>query len=247
MITNPGTSISCRHLSKRFPVRTAVEHIDLEIRPGEAVAIVGRSGCGKSTLLRLLSGLEAPSSGSIHVNGRLLEGINARARVMFQDACLFPWKRLTANVVLGLPSAQHHEGPRALRRVGLEGRERDWPHVLSGGQRQRVSLARALASQPELLLLDEPLGALDALTRLDMQRLIEELWTQQRFTLVLVTHDVDEAVALADRVLVMDRGIWTSSHAVDLERPRDRTCAAFIDLKRRVLASVMGGSVVPAS
>ena len=237
--TSSTINVSCRGVTKRFPSRVALAGIDLDVPQGQALAIVGRSGCGKSTLLRLISGLDTPTTGTIAIDGEHLRGINSKARVMFQDACLFPWKRLQANVMLGLTEYALELSSKALERVGLAGRAADWPNMISGGQRQRVSLARALASQPELLLLDEPLGALDALTRLDMQRLIESVWTQQCFTMILITHDVEEAVALADRVMVMDHGRWVSSHDVPLERPRDRDSAAFIDIKRAVLQSVM--------
>jgi sulfonate transport system ATP-binding protein len=236
-------AVSCSQVSKRFGPATVLPALDLTIAPGQSVAIVGRSGCGKSTLLRLITGLEAVTGGHIIIDGEALTGLNPKARVMFQDACLMPWKRVRANVALGLRAADHDRSDWALAQVGLADRAHDWPRTLSGGQRQRISLARALASRPGLLLLDEPLGALDALTRLDMQRLIESLWTQQGFTLILVTHDVDEAVALADRVLVMDQGRWTADFAIDLPRPRNRSSQDFIAHRERVLAAVMTRSV----
>jgi sulfonate transport system ATP-binding protein len=193
------------------------------------VAIVGRSGSGKSTLLRLIAGLEKPSSGGILIEDEPLgAGINPRARLMFQDAALLPWLSVLENVELATPRGPDRRriAREALEHVGLGAREREWPLVLSGGQRQRV----ALASAAELILFDEPLGALDALTRLEMQNLIERLWLESRFSAVLVTHDVEEAVALADRVLVMEGGRLTFETAVGLERPRTRADRAFVDL-----------------
>jgi len=239
-----ASRVHCRQVVKIFANAraTVLGGIDLELAPGEAVAIIGRSGCGKSTLLRLIAGLDQPTSGTICIDGGRLLGLNTKARVMFQDAALFPWKRVVDNVAIGLLHAPAGErralAMAALASVGLADRAHDWPSVLSGGQRQRVSLARALATRPELLLLDEPLGALDALTRLDMQGLIESLWHQAGTALVLVTHDVDEAVVLADRVLVMDHGQWTADIAVDLPRPRDRTSSAFLAARNRLLAAV---------
>jgi sulfonate transport system ATP-binding protein len=191
-------------VEKQFGAKIVLDRINLEIAQGELLAIVGRSGCGKSTLLRLLVGLESANEGSIKIEGNTVRGPNRKARLMFQDAALLPWQTVLANVALaaGRTGDGQKEAPRALQLVGLEQRAQDWPSILSGGQRQRVALARALASKASVLLLDEPLGALDALTRLEMQRLIEEIWLREKFTGILVTHDVEEAVALADRTLV---------------------------------------------
>jgi sulfonate transport system ATP-binding protein len=204
--------------------------IDLEMPSGQFVAIVGRSGCGKSTLLRLLAGLDTPSAGHIGIGSDdstpdKTGAPDQHVRLMFQDPRLLPWARVGRNVEVGLTRAANAPMRRrlaheALARVGLADRADDWPTVLSGGQQQRVALARALVSRPWLLALDEPLGALDALTRLGMQELIEEVWRAQRFTAVLVTHDVTEAVMLADRVLVLEDGRITADVAVDLPRPR---------------------------
>jgi sulfonate transport system ATP-binding protein len=196
-MTTTGTHIVIRRLAKRFGAREVLRETQLAVTPGEFVAIVGRSGCGKSTLLRLLAGLDQPSAGSIALDGEALQGLRADTRVMFQDARLLPWKRVIDNVTLGLPPSQRARGLEVLAQVGLADRAGDWPARLSGGQRQRVSLARALVHRPRLLLLDEPLGALDALTRIEMQQLIERLWREHGFTALLVTHDVQEAVALA--------------------------------------------------
>jgi sulfonate transport system ATP-binding protein len=239
-----GSFLKVENVCKRFGANSALSPVSLQLVRGEVVAIVGRSGSGKSTLLRLIAGLDAPSSGQIFIEGQpLRSGINSRARLMFQDAALLPWLSVFENVLLATRrGTDRQQVARAtLEHVGLADREREWPLVLSGGQRQRVALARALASEAELILFDEPLGALDALTRLEMQNLIERLWLESRFTAVLVTHDVEEAVALADRVLVMEGGKLIFETAVDLERPRIRSSSNFIDLKEMVLSQVMQG------
>lgn len=234
-----GTQISVRRLSKSFGQIEVLRDIDLDVAPGEFVAIVGRSGCGKSTLLRLLAGLETPTRGEIDLNGQPLRGLNSIARIMFQDARLLPWRRVLDNVTLGLKHNGRQRGVWALQQVGLGDRLQDWTTILSGGQRQRVALARALASQPSLLLLDEPLGALDALTRIEMQQLIQTLWQEQKFTAILVTHDVEEAVYLADRVIVIDRGSIDLNLAIDLPYPRDSGSPAFAEFKGKVLDRIL--------
>jgi sulfonate transport system ATP-binding protein len=236
--------LNVENVSKNFGANRALNPVSFQIGRGEVVAIVGRSGSGKSTLLRLIAGLDEPTTGRIFIDDEPLRpGINPRARLMFQDAALLPWLSVLENVLLATPrgSDRRQVARAALAHVGLAAREREWPLVLSGGQRQRVALARALASAAELILFDEPLGALDALTRLEMQNLIERLWSESRFSAVLVTHDVEEAVALADRVLVMEGGKRIFETAVDLERPRARSGRDFIDLKESVLAQVMHG------
>lgn len=242
-----GTQVSLRGLGKRFGDKGVLHGLDLELQAGTFVAVVGRSGCGKSTLLRLIAGLSEPTSGEVRIDGRPLHGLNEGCRVMFQDARLLPWKRALDNVGLGL---RGDWGPRAralLAQVGLEGRERDWPTRFSGGERQRIALARALISEPSLLLLDEPLGALDALTRIEMQGLLEALWERRGFTALLITHDVEEAVALADRVLLLEAGAVTLDRKVALPRPRDRSTPAFAALKGDILAHVMGEPRVRAA
>jgi sulfonate transport system ATP-binding protein len=205
--------VKVRGLARRFTLRGVLNGVDLDIRRGEFVALLGRSGSGKSTLLRALADLdhEAQGSGIIVVPERLA--------VVFQDARLLPWKRVLDNVVLGLKGSRARErGLRALDEVELAGRAGSWPYELSGGEQQRVALARSLAREPELLLADEPFGALDALTRLRMHALLRRLSAIHKPAVLLVTHDVDEAVALADRVVVLADGRL----AADLAVPRGR-------------------------
>jgi sulfonate transport system ATP-binding protein len=230
-----GAAIRLVGLHKSFGGRAVLRGLSLAIEEGEFVAIVGRSGCGKSTLLRLLAGLDQPSDGETIVGGESVSGRVGEARLMFQDARLLPWRRVLDNVGIGLADDWRTKSYDALNSVGLDDRAGDWPAILSGGQRQRVALARALVSRPKLLLLDEPFGALDALTRLDMQSLVEAVWLEHKFTAVLVTHDVAEAVALADRVILLDDGIVALDLPVTLDRPRRRRDAKASALEAALL------------
>jgi sulfonate transport system ATP-binding protein len=240
--TAAAVAVRTHALSKEFGGRLVLHSLDFRVDPGELVAVVGKSGCGKSTLLRLICGLEKPSSGWVEVGGERLTGLSRHARLMFQDAALLPWKSVQANVALAAPRNRLRDqvAKDALQHVGLQDRAQEWPSILSGGQRQRVALARALANNANLLLLDEPLGALDALTRLEMQTLIERLWLERRFSAILVTHDVEEAVALADRILLMEGGRVTFETVVSLDRPRDRGSAEFTALKEAILERILG-------
>lgn len=202
MATDAGAlTVRTERLTRRFGSRTVLDSVDLDIAPGEFVALLGRSGSGKSTLLRALARIDHD------VDGEGVLHVPANRAVVFQDARLLPWARVLDNVVLGLrePDARQR-GISALAEVGLGGRERAWPNQLSGGEQQRVALARSLVRSPELLLADEPFGALDALTRLRMHELLRVLYERHRPAVLLVTHDVDEAISLADRVLVLDEG-----------------------------------------
>ncbi|HEY9627042.1 MAG TPA: ATP-binding cassette domain-containing protein [Coleofasciculaceae cyanobacterium] len=234
-----GAHLRIQNLGKAFSQFQVLKEINLEITPGEFVAVVGKSGCGKTTLLRLLGGLESPTQGQIEIDGQTLQGLNRNARVMFQDARLLPWRRVLDNVSLGLKTQAAQQAQWALGQVGLGDRAQHWVTQLSGGQRQRVALARALVSQPQLLLLDEPLGALDALTRVGMQNLIENLWKDQQFTALLVTHDVEEAVYLADRVIVIEEGRITLDLPIHLPRPRDVASVPFVELKVQILDRIL--------
>ncbi|WP_454752043.1 ATP-binding cassette domain-containing protein [Cupriavidus necator] len=233
-----GVALQVSQVVKRYDGREVLHNVALDVAPGEFLAIVGRSGCGKSTLLRLVAGLERADAGSIAVDGETGR-TSADVRVMFQDARLLPWKRVLDNVALGLPRERRAEAAEVLAQVGLADRAQAWPARLSGGQRQRVALARALVHHPQLLLLDEPLGALDALTRIEMQGLIEGLWRRLGFTALLVTHDVSEAVALADRILLIEDGRIAMDERVALPRPRERGGAGFAQLEAAVLQRVM--------
>jgi sulfonate transport system ATP-binding protein len=238
-----GIAVSARGVGKRFGDREVLDHVDLDLAAGDFVAIVGKSGCGKSTLLRLVAGLDKASEGSITLDGKPVSGIAEDARIMYQDARLLPWQKVVDNVTLGLrgnKAAVREQGLHALEQVGLADRANEWPGVLSGGQRQRVALARALVHRPRLLLLDEPLGALDALTRIDMQDLIERLWIEHGFTALLVTHDVSEAVALADRVVLVEAGRISLAQPVALPRPRERGDARYAAIEGGVLNRLLG-------
>ena len=236
-----GVSVGIRNVSIAFGERTVLESFDIEISAGEFVAIVGRSGCGKSTLLRSVAGLETPQSGTITLGEVAASGSNGKpdVRVMFQDSRLLPWRRILPNVMLGLEPGLIPQARKVLAQVGLAERANDWPATLSGGQRQRVALARALVHDPNLLLLDEPLGSLDALTRIEMQQLIEDVWRSRGFTAMLVTHDVAEAISLADRVILIEGGRVALDEVVNIPRPRTRGSARFAALEERILDRVL--------
>jgi sulfonate transport system ATP-binding protein len=239
--TPRGLSLTIRNLRKSFGTNEVLRDIDLHVPAGQFVAIVGRSGCGKSTLLRLIAGLESIDVGSVSFGDQLQP---QDVRVMFQEPRLLPWARVLANVEVGLggerklPDAQPR-AENALAEVGLSDKRAQWPAVLSGGQKQRVALARALVGNPRLLAFDEPLGALDALTRISMQRLLGRVWRNQGFTAILVTHDVSEAVALADRVLVIEGGQIAHDIDVDIRRPRQRGSAELARLEGSILDELL--------
>ncbi|MFZ6744876.1 ATP-binding cassette domain-containing protein [Undibacterium sp. JH2W] len=232
-----GTALNLRGIQKSYQGRQVLKSLNLQVAAGEFVAVIGRSGCGKSTLLRLIAGLEQADRGKLEF-GTGNSRQKPDTRVMFQDSRLLPWKTVIANVALGLTGGQA-PARQALEKVALAERADEWPSVLSGGQRQRVALARALVHEPALLLLDEPLGALDALTRIEMQNLIENLWQQRGFTAVLVTHDVQEAIALADRVILIEDGQITLDTRIALPRPRARGNPRFAELEERILQRVL--------
>ncbi|HEA4744960.1 TPA: aliphatic sulfonates ABC transporter ATP-binding protein [Escherichia coli] len=236
---NQSTPLLLNAVSKHYAENIVLNQLDLHIPAGQFVAVVGRSGGGKSTLLRLLAGLETPTAGDVLAGTTPLAEIQEDTRMMFQDARLLPWKSVIDNVGLGLQGQWRDAARRALAAVGLENRAREWPAALSGGQKQRVALARALIHRPGLLLLDEPLGALDALTRLEMQDLIVSLWQEHGFTVLLVTHDVSEAVAMADRVLLIEEGKIGLDLTVDIPRPRRLGSVRLAELEAEVLQRVM--------
>ncbi len=240
-----GLTISVSHLAKRFGDTSVLQDLDLEVPPGQFLAIVGRSGCGKSTLLRILAGLDAASFGQISVGGAKDQaGIAGHARLMFQEPRLLPWASVLQNVEVGLGRDRGRQDGQAraletLGAVGLRPRADEWPSALSGGQKQRVALARALVSRPQFLAFDEPLGALDALTRIEMQALLERVWLAQGFTAVLVTHDVTEALVLADRVVMIEDGQIALDILIDLPRPRRRSGSELAELEEKILKKLI--------
>jgi sulfonate transport system ATP-binding protein len=232
-LTAAPPTVRVEQLVRGFGDRTVLDGLDLQIGDGEFVALLGRSGSGKSTLLRALAGLDRD------VDGSGLVEVPGNASVVFQDARLLPWQRVLANVVLGLrgPDAQER-GRAALAEVGLAGRERAWPNELSGGEQQRVALARSLVTEPELLLADEPFGALDALTRIRMHGLLRGLCARYRPAVLLVTHDVDEAITLADRVVLLDTGRIAVDLIIDLPAPRSHRQSQFLAYRESLLEAL---------
>lgn len=225
-------AVTLDSVTRRFSGRSVLDAVSLALAPGEFVALVGRSGSGKSTLLRAIAGLDDD------VDGEGTISVPDDRSILFQDSRLLPWKTVLENVTLGLRLADAEALGRAiLADVGLAGREHSWPNALSGGEQQRVALARSLVRSPQLLLADEPFGALDALTRLKMHELLFKLVGRQRPTVLLVTHDVDEAIKLADRVLVMDSGRIVDHCRIALPHPRPRD-QRFDDLRSGLLAAL---------
>lgn len=227
---SPGTAVRIRNLKRGFNGRTVLNDVTLDLAPGEFVALIGRSGSGKSTMLRALADLDDDVEGSGTIE------VPENASVLFQDSRLLPWETVLANITLGVRGdAPVERGLAALKAVGLEGRGDDWPNQLSGGEQQRVALARSLVRDPSLLLADEPFGALDALTRIRMHNLLFDLVRIHRPTVLLVTHDVEEALVLADRVLVIGEGRIVLDRKIKLAHPRRRSDAEFEGLRATLL------------
>ena len=237
-----GASVVLRHVTRSFGTKPVLEGIELDVKPGEFIAIVGQSGSGKSTLLRIIAGLDNGFQGSLSIDSA--KGQKTAARIMYQEPRLLPWASVIENVSFGLgPQSTRHQAfaqaRAALDAVGLGDRGGEWPDILSGGQKQRVALARALVSKPDLLVLDEPLGALDALTRIGMQSLLERVWLEQGFTAILVTHDVTEALTLADRVVLIENGRIALDLAIPFDRPRRRGAVQFGELEEHLLTALL--------
>ncbi|MFE5483051.1 ABC transporter ATP-binding protein [Streptomyces sp. NPDC056527] len=231
MATDLHRAVIVQGLTRSFDGRPVIDRLDLTLRAGEFTVLLGHGGCGKSTLLRVLAGLDRDISGTVLVP--------KRRAVAFQEPRLMPWKRVWRNVLLGLPGKPERAvAERALEEVGLSHRSGSWARSLSGGEAQRASLARALVPEPDLLLLDEPFGALDALTRIKAQRLVAEVWQRRGCAVLLVTHDVDEALLLADRAVVMRDGVIAYDTPVPLDRPRSPADPGFAALRCRLLAEL---------
>ena len=239
--------LSLAHLDKVYSNGAhALDDVSLDVEAGEIVALVGGSGCGKTTLLRLVSGLEAPTHGTVSVDGEAISAPHPAVGIVFQEPRLLPWLTVAQNIGFGLehlPASERHDlVEEALLKVGLAGYGPRWPRELSGGQAQRVSIVRALVTKPKVLLMDEPFSALDALTRATLQDHLLALWEASQPTLLLVTHDVEEAAALADRAVVMQPrpGRIFADIPVPLPRPRDRLSPGFVEAKRAILSALDG-------
>ncbi|HEY0285559.1 MAG TPA: ABC transporter ATP-binding protein [Pseudomonas sp.] len=247
----PG-SLQIRGLGKQYAIDgkqlTVLENVNLSVKAGEFVSIVGTSGCGKSSLLRLIVGLETEYSGDILLDGKRIHATSLERGLVFQDHRLFPWKTVEQNIAIALknhPLTKNEKAQRVaehIQLVNLQGFENAYPHQLSGGMAQRAAIARALINKPKLLLLDEPFGALDALTRVHLQRELQRIWVQQRSTMIMVTHDVEEALYLSDRVVVMDARPGRIKHEiqVDLPHPRERNSLYLQRLKDELLTELVG-------
>ena len=244
-----ASSLRLHEVSKSFPApddplarHAALQNVSLSLAAGELVSLVGPSGCGKSTLLRLLAGLDSPDSGEVFIGSGPIKSPGAERGLVFQDPSLFPWLTVRGNIEAGLVARhvlheKRHEVDEFMRLVGLEGFANAYPHHLSGGMAQRVALARALVNHPKALLLDEPLGALDAFTRMRMQDEVLRLWQARGTTMLLVTHDIDEAIYMSNRIVIMTQrpGRIEQTISIALERPRDRSHQDFLRLRGDIL------------
>ncbi len=241
-----AAAITLSGLEKSFGANRVLRGINLHIPAGQFVAVIGKSGCGKSTLLRILMGLDEPTGGDLRFEGADGSETGANARIVFQEPRLLPWLSVADNVAVGLGEGiekrrAREEAKAVLAEVQLAEKAGEWPSRLSGGQRQRVALARALVSRPGILALDEPLGALDALTRISMQQLLNRVWRELGCTTVLVTHDVSEAVHLADRVIVLEEGRIALDLAIPFPHPRRHGNPDLAVLEGRLLSAILGG------
>ena len=235
-----GQSVGIRleNVAKSFGARTVLQDVSLTIDAGQFVAVVGRSGCGKTTLLRMIAGLEGVSAGRLTIDDQPVAARKSDVRLLFQEPRLLPWQRVIANVGIARGTDWRDRAKAALDDVGLGDRAEDWPSVLSGGQRQRVALARALVSQPKALLMDEPFGALDALTRVEMHKLLLRVRADYGFTALLITHDVREAIALADRILVLKDGVIAQDIPLNVPLHLRQSSPRLAHLEKTILAEV---------
>ena len=251
-----GGEISIRHVKKNFQIENqsleVLRDIDLTIEAGDMVSIIGSSGCGKSTLLRLIAGLDHPDEGEITIGGKKVEKPSVDVGVLFQESRLLPWDSTEKNIAFGLPEKFPKEEKKKLvaeymHLVGLDGFEKALPSQLSGGMQKRVAIARTLINRPEVLLLDEPFGALDAFTRMNLQEEVIRIWKQERMTTVLVTHDIDEAIYLGNKVIIMSAkpGVIQKVIRVELPEPRIRTSSDFALLRARVFREFYGEQDLP--
>lgn len=243
-----GGVIEVKNISRTFGQENtgqeiqALDSVSLQVKPGEFISLIGPSGCGKSTLLRLIAGLDNANGGELYLDNELIDGTSYQRGLVFQDPTLFPWLNVHDNVAVGLKARKIYKEKSQdvdeyIKLVGLEGFEKSYPHQLSGGMAQRVALARTLVNHPKVLLLDEPLGALDAFTRINMQDEILRIWQERSTTMVLVTHDIDEAIYMSDRIVIMTArpGRITEIIQVPLGRPRERNHPDFLQLRARIL------------
>ena len=240
--------IQAEHISKifrqddRHKFLTALEDVSLTVHPGEFVAIVGASGCGKSTLLRMIAGLETPTVGQLKMDGALIRGTSEKRGLVFQDHSLYPWLTVWDNITFGLKSLHRYKekknlAKQLLEQVGLAEFKNSYPNQLSGGMSQRIALVRALVTEPDVLLLDEPLGALDAFTRMNIQDALIDLWKARGTTMILITHDVDEAIYLAQRVIIMSPhpGKIQDEIPIEMSYPRERSHSQFVVYRNAIL------------
>lgn len=248
-----SNEVRFENVDKVFPLDgeylEVLDAINLNIKSGEFISIVGNSGCGKSTLLKMLVGLDSPTKGKIVVGDRVVSEPRADVGMVFQEARLFPWLSIEKNISFGIANNVAKENRQrivkeAIELVGLHGFEKAYPAQLSGGMQQRASIARALVGEPEVLLLDEPFGALDAFTRITMQNEVLKIWEKEKRTMILVTHDIDEAIFLSDRIVILSErpGNIKEIINVDLPRPRDRSRQEFLNIRKKILTSFIGNT-----
>lgn len=248
-----SNEVRFENVDKVFPLDgdylEVLDTINFNIKSGEFISIVGNSGCGKSTLLKMLVGLDSPTKGKIIVGDRVVSEPRADVGMVFQEARLFPWLSIEKNISFGIANNVAKENRQrivkeAIELVGLHGFEKAYPAQLSGGMQQRASIARALVGEPEVLLLDEPFGALDAFTRITMQNEVLKIWEKEKRTMILVTHDIDEAIFLSDRIVILSErpGNIKEIINVDLPRPRDRSRQEFLNIRKKILTSFIGNS-----